>query len=108
MKIIVFSQLYRSKSVTLEIAYDMKNRFIVMYYLFTLKKQIKKVIRTYIGIYSDLDTDMGMVKGQIRPPLPPIQSHHHHNYGKKGRALPARPTSGRSKPCGRPYFSGVR
>ena len=61
MKKFVFSQLYRSKSVTLEIAYDMKNRFIVMYYLFTLKQQIKKVIRTYIGIYSDLDTDTGMV-----------------------------------------------
>ena len=34
MKIIVFSQLYCSKSATLEIAYDMKKRFLVMYYLF--------------------------------------------------------------------------
>ena len=30
MKIIVFSQFYRSESATLEIAYDMKNRFLVM------------------------------------------------------------------------------
>ena len=36
MKIIVFSQLYRSKSATLEIAYDAENRFLVMYYLFPL------------------------------------------------------------------------
>ena len=33
MNIIVFSQLYRSESVTLEIADDMKNRFLAMYSL---------------------------------------------------------------------------
>ena len=37
MKIIVFSQLYRSKSATLEIAYDMKNIFLVMYFLVSLQ-----------------------------------------------------------------------
>ena len=35
MKNIVFNQLYCSMSATLEIAYDLKNRFIVMYYLFS-------------------------------------------------------------------------
>ena len=34
MIIIVFSKLYRSKSAVLEIAYDMKNRFLAVYYLF--------------------------------------------------------------------------
>ena len=34
MKIIVFSQLYRSKSATLEITYGIKNRFLIMYYPF--------------------------------------------------------------------------
>ena len=34
MKIIVLSQLYRSKSATLGITYDMKNWFLIMYYLF--------------------------------------------------------------------------
>ena len=33
LKVIVFSQLYRSKPATLDIAYDMKNIFLVMYYL---------------------------------------------------------------------------
>ena len=33
MKTLVFSQLYRSKSATLEIAYDMKNRILPMYSL---------------------------------------------------------------------------
>ena len=33
MKIMIFIQLYRSKSATLEIAYDMQNRFLVMYSL---------------------------------------------------------------------------
>ena len=33
MIIVVFSQLYHLKSATLEIAYDMKNRFLVMYSL---------------------------------------------------------------------------
>ena len=33
MKIIVLSRLHCSKSETLEIAYDMKNRFLVMYSL---------------------------------------------------------------------------
>ena len=44
-KIIVLSQLYRSKSANLDIAYDMKNRFLVMSYLFSAKKQSAKTIR---------------------------------------------------------------
>ena len=35
MVIIVFSQLYHSKLASLETAYDMKNRFIAMYYIFS-------------------------------------------------------------------------
>ena len=38
IKIIVLSQLYRSKSATLEIANDVKNRFFVMYYMFPPSK----------------------------------------------------------------------
>ena len=50
MKVIVFSQLYRSKLATLKIAYDMKNRFLVMYSLISPAQ----TIRTYIRIKSDL------------------------------------------------------
>ena len=48
IKIIVFSQLYRSKSATPEIAYNMKNRFLVMYDINNLKQQSSKTVRTYI------------------------------------------------------------
>ena len=34
MKTIVFSQLHRSKPETLETTYNMKNGFLVMYYIF--------------------------------------------------------------------------
>ena len=54
MKIIGFSSSYRSKSSTLEIAYNMKNRFLVMYYYpFPPQKQSAKTIRMYIIIDSD-------------------------------------------------------
>ena len=53
MIINIFSQLYRSKSSTLEILYNMKNRFLVMHYLFTLKQQSAKTISTCIRIDSD-------------------------------------------------------
>ena len=50
MKIIVFSQLYRSKSATLEIAYDMKIDFLLCNLYFPLNQQSAKTIRTYIQI----------------------------------------------------------
>ena len=53
MKIIVFSQLYRSKSATLEMAYDMENTFHVMYYLISHQTTECKKNRTYIRIESD-------------------------------------------------------
>ena len=53
-KIVVFSQLYRSKSATLEIAYDMKIDFLLCNLYFPLKQQSAKTIRTYIQILSDL------------------------------------------------------
>ena len=62
MIIIVFSQLYRSKSATLEmaksatleIAYDMKIDSLLCNLYFPLKQQSAKTIRTYIQIKSDL------------------------------------------------------
>ena len=39
---------------SLYIAYDMKNRFLVMYYLFPLKQESAKTICTYILIDSDI------------------------------------------------------
>ena len=50
MKILVFSQLYRSKSATLEIAYDMKIDFLLYNLYFPLNQQSAKTIRTYIQI----------------------------------------------------------
>ena len=49
MKIIVFSQMYRSKLTTLEIAHDMKNRFLVMYYIFHPQKN--KVQKQFIPTF---------------------------------------------------------
>ena len=54
MKIIVFCQLYRSKSATLEIAYDMKIDFLLCNLYFPLNQESAKTIRTYIQIKSDL------------------------------------------------------
>ena len=54
MKILVFSQFYRSNSATLEIAYDMKIDSLLYILWFPLKQQIAKTIRTYIPIESDL------------------------------------------------------
>ena len=53
MIIIVFSQLHRSKSATLEIACGMENKFLVVYDLFPLKQKSAEKIRTYIQIFSD-------------------------------------------------------
>ena len=53
MKMLVFSQLYRSKSATLEIAYDMKLDFFLCNLCFLLKPHSAKTIRTYIQIKSD-------------------------------------------------------
>ena len=53
MEIIVLSQLYRSKSATLEITYNMKIYFLLCNLYFHLKQQSSKKIRTYIQIYSD-------------------------------------------------------
>ena len=50
MKILVFSQLYRSKSATQEIAYDMKIDFLLCNLYFPLKQQSAKTIRMYIKI----------------------------------------------------------
>ena len=52
MKILVFSQLYCSKSAILEIAYDMKIDFLLCNLYFPLKQQSAKTIRTYIQIKS--------------------------------------------------------
>ena len=52
MKILVFSLLYRSKSATLEIAYDMKIDFLLCNLYFPLNQQSAKTIRTYIQIKS--------------------------------------------------------
>ena len=54
MIIIVFSEEYHLKSATLEIAYNMKTWFLVMYYLYPLKQQSAKIICTYSGIDYDL------------------------------------------------------
>ena len=54
MKILVFSQFYRSKSKTLEIAYNMKIDFLLCNIYFPLKQKSAKTIRTYIQIKSDL------------------------------------------------------
>ena len=48
MKIVVFSQLYRPKSATLEIAYDMKIDSLLFILEFPLKEQSAKTIRTYV------------------------------------------------------------
>ena len=53
MRILVFSQLYRSKSATLEIAYDMKIDSLLCNLYFPLNQQSAKTIRTYIQIKSD-------------------------------------------------------
>ena len=50
MKFIVFSQFYRSKSATLEIAYDKKIDSLLCNLYFPLKQQSAKTIRTYIQI----------------------------------------------------------
>ena len=50
MKILVFSQLHRSKSSTLEIAYDMKIDFLLCNLYFTLNQQSAKTLRTYSQI----------------------------------------------------------
>ena len=50
MKILDFSRLYRSKSATPEIAYDMKIDFLLYNLYFPLKQQSAKTIRTYIQI----------------------------------------------------------
>ena len=54
MKILVFSQLYSSKSTTLEIAYDMKIDSLLSNLYFPLKQQSAKTIRTYNQRKSDL------------------------------------------------------
>ena len=54
MKIIVFSQFFRSNSATLEIAYNMKIDFLLCNIYCPLKQQSAKTIRTYIQICSDL------------------------------------------------------
>ena len=54
IKMIVFSQLYRSKSRTLEIAYDMKNRFLVTYYIVPPQKKECKTKSIYIRIDYDI------------------------------------------------------
>ena len=53
MKIIVYNQLYRSKSATLEIEYDIRNRFLAMYNVFPPDTTECKKIRPYIRIDSD-------------------------------------------------------
>ena len=53
IKILVFGQLYRSKSAILEIAYDMKIDFLLCNLCFPLKQKSAKTIRTYIQIKSD-------------------------------------------------------
>ena len=53
MKVLVFSQLYHSKSATQEIAYDMKIDSLLCILYFPLKQQSAKTIRTYIQIKSD-------------------------------------------------------
>ena len=53
MKIIVFSQLYRSQSATLEIAYNIKIDSLLCNLQFPLKQKSAKTIRTYIKIKSD-------------------------------------------------------
>ena len=50
MKILVFSQLYRSKSATQEIAYDMKIFFLLCNLYFPLNQESAKTFRTYIQI----------------------------------------------------------
>ena len=52
MRMIVFSQLYCSKSATLEIAYDMKIDSLLCNLYFPLKQQSAKTICTYILIKS--------------------------------------------------------
>ena len=50
MKIIVFSQLYRKKSATPDIAYNMKIDPLLCNNYFPLKQQSVKTICTYIQI----------------------------------------------------------
>ena len=48
MIIIVFSQLYHSKPETLDIAYDIKNRLLVIYYIFPPQTtECKKMVNTF-------------------------------------------------------------
>ena len=49
-KILVFSQLYRSKSETLETPYDIEIDFLLCNLYFPLKQQSAKTLRTYIQI----------------------------------------------------------
>ena len=50
MKILVFSQMYRSKPATPEIAYDTKIDLLLYNLYLPLKQQSAKKIRTYIQI----------------------------------------------------------
>ena len=50
MKIIVFSQLYYSKSETLEIEYGMKIDYLLCVICFPLNQQSEKTMHTYIKI----------------------------------------------------------
>ena len=52
-KLLFLSQLYHEKSSTIDIAYNMKKRFLVMYYLIFPKKQSARTTCTYIRIESD-------------------------------------------------------